>query len=163
MEEVIPETVSHQRNTILKRDCITHEKLLQYCNTYVILVEEVNMSKITLAQLGLIAKEQRGGRGIREVAAEIGISAATLSRIETGKQPDLETFSRLCKWLNLNPGEILGHSTSDPTTSIPGDGAFQNFSVQFRAPKTIQPETAKRLGELILAVHASIEREQTTP
>ena len=51
-----------------------------------------NMRKITIEQLGAELKQERGKRGLREVAAEIGISTATLSRIEAGRQPDLETF-----------------------------------------------------------------------
>ena len=114
------------------------------------------MRTTTLEQLGLEAKAQRGGRGIREVAEEVGVSAATLSRIESGKQPDLETFTKLCKWLNLNPGEVLGYSAQTSDVQVSG---FQTFSVHYRADKTLQPETAKRLGELILSVHATLERE----
>jgi DNA-binding Xre family transcriptional regulator len=114
------------------------------------------MKKITLEQLGLAAKDQRGGRGIREIANEVGISAATLSRIESGKQPDLDTFTKLCKWLNLNPGEVLGYTEQATNTPVQG---FQTVSVHYRADRTLQPETAKRLGELILAVHSALERE----
>ncbi len=117
------------------------------------------MKKITLEQLGLEAKNQRGGRGIREVATEIGISAATLSRIESGKQPDLDTFTKLCKWLNLNPGEILGYTTHPQDPQVSG---IQTISAHFRADKTLQAETAKRLGELILAINTALDNEYAT-
>ena len=32
-------------------------------------------------------------------AKQIGISKATLSRVENGKVPDLNTFSKIIKWL----------------------------------------------------------------
>lgn len=39
--------------------------------------------------------------GLREAAREIGISAATLSRIENGKTPDVETMGMICFWLEI--------------------------------------------------------------
>ena len=119
------------------------------------------MSKITLQQLGPLLKTQRGGRGIREAAQEIGISAATLSRVESGKQPDLETFSKLCQWLNIDAGEVLGcGSGTTVTTASPSAIAY---SVHYRAGKTMKPETAQHLGELILAVQCALENELAGP
>ena len=40
---------------------------------------------------------------LRDAAKQIGISAATLNRLELGKQiPDVETFYKCCKWVNVN-------------------------------------------------------------
>lgn len=49
--------------------------------------------------------------GLREAALEIGISAATLSRVECNRSIDLETFAKLCTWLEKTPNdffEIIG-------------------------------------------------------
>lgn len=35
-----------------------------------------------------------------EASKQIGVSKATLSRIENGKVPDVETFGRILIWLN---------------------------------------------------------------
>ena len=45
-----------------------------------------------------MAKEKRR-IGVREFSKEIGISFPTLSRIENGSLPDIETFFKLCKWM----------------------------------------------------------------
>lgn len=37
--------------------------------------------------------------GVREAAEKIGISAATLSRLENRKLPDIETYYKCCQWL----------------------------------------------------------------
>ena len=37
--------------------------------------------------------------GMRDCASQIGISASTLSRLETGKIPDIHTFIKVCTWL----------------------------------------------------------------
>ncbi len=116
------------------------------------------MSRITLEQLGPMLKEKRGNRGIRAVAAEIGTSAATLSRVESGKQPDLDTFAKICLWLGIDAGEVLGcampTSSAEETPAGFGPAVFAHF----RAEKTMNTETAQRLAELILAVQRAMEQ-----
>lgn len=45
----------------------------------------------------LITNEQP----IEKTLSQIGISRATLWRCETGTFPDLMTYAKLCKWLNI--------------------------------------------------------------
>lgn len=53
-------------------------------------------------------KNKRAGRGLREVAEEIGgVSYATLSRVEQGKIPDVNTFIRICKWMQVSSDEFI--------------------------------------------------------
>ncbi len=59
-------------------------------------------------QLAMLLKAKRGERGLREIAREIGnVSPATLSRIENGKMLDVETFLRICSWLEVNPQQFI--------------------------------------------------------
>ena len=52
--------------------------------------------------LASMIKTKRGKKGLRDTANEIGnVSSATLSRVEQGNLPDVETFIRLCKWLDV--------------------------------------------------------------
>jgi DNA-binding XRE family transcriptional regulator len=44
-------------------------------------------------------KALRGSRSLRDVAKEVGVSAATLSRVENGKQPSLDSFNKIGEWL----------------------------------------------------------------
>lgn len=44
---------------------------------------------------------RKPSRSLRDVAEETGISAATLSRIEREMMPDLETYIKLCRWLDV--------------------------------------------------------------
>lgn len=109
-----------------------------------------------MEELSLKLKQKRGNRGIREVANEIGISHATLSRIESGKQPDLETFTRICKWLEIDPNSILGFRKKQPVN--------QDSPVpvaHFRAQKTMNATTASHLAELILAVQKAASNKSS--
>ena len=46
--------------------------------------------------------------GLRAAAEEIGICAATLSRIESGCPPSLDVFRKLCLWGGWDANELLG-------------------------------------------------------
>ena len=110
------------------------------------------MARLTLEQLGPLVKDKRGSRGLRQVAAEMDISAATLSRVEAGKQPDLDSFTKICTWLAVDPGEVLGYKGSKAS-----GGTLESDHVvmlaHFKAGKTMSPKTAQHLGALILAIH----------
>ena len=43
---------------------------------------------------------------MREFAKKVGVSSATVARVESGKMPDVETFLKLCKYLKLNPMKL---------------------------------------------------------
>ena len=49
-----------------------------------------------------MSKEKRR-IGVRELAERIGVSASTVSRLEKGKVPDVDTFLRVCKWMGSSP------------------------------------------------------------
>lgn len=100
---------------------------------------------LPIEELGKLVVRKRGSRGIRAAAAEIEVSPATLSRVENGNLPDLATFAKICRWLDVDPARFLGVETSS-------DEAPKKRAVaHFRKKATVSPETAKSLGALILA------------
>ncbi len=114
------------------------------------------MANLTLSSLAPLLREKRGNRGIREIAGEIGISSATLSRVENGKTPDLDTFSKICKWLQLDPSEILDCKVQ----SQPDQSLKRNIpSVHLRADKNLSPKTAQALVEMILVAQKKISKK----
>src|SRR5579863_6949189 len=98
---------------------------------------------LRIEDLGRLIVAKRGSRGVRAAATDVGISSATLSRVENGQMPDLETFARMCKWLGRDPREFLGFEREEtgPPQAV----------VQFKKDRTVSRETAIALGELILA------------
>lgn len=42
-----------------------------------------------------------------EASEQIGISKATLSRLEKSKIPDVETLGKVCKWLGTEPNKYF--------------------------------------------------------
>ncbi|MET4388528.1 transcriptional regulator with XRE-family HTH domain [Bradyrhizobium sp. F1.4.3] len=104
-----------------------------------------------LENLGRRVKEKRGAQGIRAAAKEIGLSHATLSRVERGFLPDLENYKKICKWLGLDL-EVQ----SQPKKKSQAAGVAQ---VHFRKKPTSSPDTAQALAELILAAQRALLSE----
>ena len=93
-------------------------------------------------RLSRMVAEKRGSVGIRTTARQIGLSPATLSRIENGRLPDLDNFTRICRWLEVDPAHLLGF---DPETrSLPV------AAVNFRSQDALSGDTAAALQELIV-------------
>lgn len=103
------------------------------------------MPKISLETLGRLAAAKRDDLGVRAAAKEIGISAATLSRVERGYLPDLDTFGKICKWLEVDPGQVLGVKPSSSSTP--------KVAVHFKKQAALTPATAQALAQMVLAAH----------
>lgn len=105
---------------------------------------------MSIVKLGKLLMERRGNEGIREFARKLGVSPATLSRVENGKLPDLETFSKICDKLDLDPNDILqvGKKSSAPVSA---PTAPTTAHVHLRADAQQQPSAAQDLARLILA------------
>jgi transcriptional regulator with XRE-family HTH domain len=114
------------------------------------------MPRLTLATLGVRVKEKRGSRKLREVAKEIGISAATLMRVENGRMPDLGTFGKICKWLDIDPRPLLGLQSKLEAEEEP---PVYQVSAHLKLEKTPEPKTVNALAKMIL--HAAKMRRST--
>ena len=106
------------------------------------------MAKITLQTLGRKLADKRGSSGVRETAKEIGISHGTLSRLERGFLPDLDTFRKLCDWLDISPNDVLGFQAQ--AQQVP------NVAVHFRKKQALAPVTAHALAQMILAAQRAL-------
>jgi transcriptional regulator with XRE-family HTH domain len=105
---------------------------------------------LDIVEFGRLLAAKRGARGVRAAALEAEVSSSTYSRVENGHMPDLETFAKLCRWLDKDPAEFLGiEKNKDEATA-------GKAVVHFKKDKTVKPETAKALGDLILAAQAAI-------
>lgn len=110
--------------------------------------------KPSLDTLGSLIIEKRAELGVRAAAKEIGISASTLSRVENGYLPDLNNFRLICRWLDIDPNQILGFESTDNLNEEPTVA-----SVHFKKKKTISPDTGKALAEMIIRVQRALQAE----
>jgi len=120
-------------------------------------------TRLAVEKLAALIKAKRGKKGLRATASEVGeISASTLSRIEQGKMPDIDTFMRLCDWLEVTPeqffetdGEILQSDTQWPVLS-PTMSTTEAIEVHLRADRELDPETADALANMVKAAYNAI-------
>jgi transcriptional regulator with XRE-family HTH domain len=90
-------------------------------------------------------KNKRAEKGLRAVADEIGgVSAATLSRIEQGKIPDVDTFIRICKWLNVPTDTFI---LSDSKKKSPS--TKDQVVAHLRAERELSKDTVNMLIKMI--------------
>jgi transcriptional regulator with XRE-family HTH domain len=87
-------------------------------------------------------KAKRGNMGLRAVAEEIGgVSASTLSRIEQGNLPDIDTYFRICNWLGVST-DFFSFTNEVSNTS-------ELVVAHLRADKTLPSETSDALIKMI--------------
>lgn len=98
-----------------------------------------------MAKLGALLREKRSREhlSIRQAAEAAGVSFSTLSRIESGSQPDLATFLRLCRWLEVEPGELF---LKGPTR--PG-GTIQEVTRHLLADPALSTEAAEGILKIV--------------
>jgi len=99
-----------------------------------------------LEDLGRLVLEKRSKLelGIRGAAKEIGISHATLARVEKGFLPDLANYEKIRRWLGIEEKPVARQPT---VANVP--------QVHFRREKTATPATAAALARMILAAQAA--------
>lgn len=90
-------------------------------------------------------KLKRGKRGLREISEEMnGIGISTLSRIENGKIPDVETFLAICYWLGVSPNEFMKKSDENMAPD-----KIDEVEGHLRADQNLDPELAHVLAEFM--------------
>src|ERR1044072_5986162 len=76
-------------------------------------ISEDLMPARSLSNLGTLVRKKRGVYKRRETATDIGISAATLMRVESGRIPDVATFGNICNWLGVDAGSFFGAQSKE--------------------------------------------------
>lgn len=110
------------------------------------------MESVAIDEFAQRIQERRAGKGIREAAKEVGVSPSTLSRVENGKVPDLETFGKICHWLGDDPSIYLGLK--------PRASETPRAQVHFKKGAAIKQDSAKALSEMIMLAQKALLEEE---
>lgn len=79
------------------------------------------MSEINLYRFGrfLLSERHIIDMNIREFAEKLEVSPSTLSRIENGKTPNLNSFFKICRRLGANPMDfVINKRTTNDKVSL---------------------------------------------
>lgn len=96
------------------------------------------------------ARKERDGLTLAEAAVQIGLSPATLSRIEQAKYvPKYETLAKICEWLG-EPVDTYLEILTPPSAS--GD-TLSEIALHLRADKKLSKEAARELIDIITTLY----------
>lgn len=84
----------------------------------------------------------------KQVAAESGVSASTLTRMAQGRRPDVDGLAALSAWSGLTADNYV---RSEGRVSEPE--SLAQISTYLRSDKNLTPEAATALDELIKATY----------
>lgn len=104
-------------------------------------------SSLNTSLLSSMVRAHRGEKVLRDAAKEIGgISPSTLSRIEQGHVPDVDTFIKVCQWLG-EPTETFVIPANAQTGEV--NSGQQKIIAHLRAEKALSPKTVEMLVKVI--------------
>ena len=109
-------------------------------------------SSLDTKKFSEMIKSKRGAKGLRALATEIGVSASTLSRVEQGNLPDIDTYLKLCNWLEVSTDFF---TLCNKIENNPKMGAIAHL----RADKSLPEITAEALIQMINIAYASSKQE----
>ncbi|AEA44966.1 helix-turn-helix domain-containing protein [Fluviicola taffensis] len=108
-------------------------------------------SSIDTLKFSEMIKSKRGNTGLRQLSSEIMVSPSTLSRIEQGSLPDIETYLKICNWLEVSPEFFTVHSENRDEKNV--------VIAHLRADTSLPSATAEALIQMINIAYASVEKE----
>ncbi len=113
------------------------------------------VERLDIAQLGALLRERRGKLSLRKAAEDAGVSFSTFTRIEAGAQPDLTSFTLLCAWLGVSPGEFFTPVTVREVTPI--DEAIAHLASDPR----LEPEAARKIADFLRSMYDGLAKAPT--
>ena len=119
------------------------------------------MAQAKLGSLGKDVRKHRENKTLRDAARDIGISPATLMRVEAGRVPDVETYGKLCTWLGVDPGSYLGIKPASANISEDASPTHMVVSAHFKADRLPDPNTVTALASMIMFAVKS-QRQKST-
>lgn len=116
-------------------------------------------SPIDASELATRVKARRRELGIslRAAAAEVGVSAATLSRVERGDYlPDRDNLFRLLRWVGAPVVEPSGPAEPHP----PGAATMEAIELHLRADKDLTAADADTIAQMVRLAYERLRRSE---
>ena len=92
----------------------------------------------------------------KDVAAQSGVSASTLTRLSQGRQPDVNSLAALTAWLGMSADHFMRPETVDEFGAA---GPLAQISSIIHRDPYLNPEGAVALEELIRATYARLRTD----
>jgi transcriptional regulator with XRE-family HTH domain len=90
----------------------------------------------------------------KQVAAESGVSASTLTRMAQGARPDVDGLAALAAWSGLDADDYIRSAEGERPAPEP----LAMISTYLRSDRNLTPEAATALDELIKATYERLRK-----
>jgi transcriptional regulator with XRE-family HTH domain len=87
----------------------------------------------------------------KQVAAQVGISQSTLTRLAQGKRPDIDSLAALVDWAGLRADDFVIRVHGEAQ-----DAPLAMISTYLRADKNLSPEAAEALDTVIKTTYKAL-------
>jgi transcriptional regulator with XRE-family HTH domain len=92
----------------------------------------------------------------KDVAAESGVSASTLTRMAQGKRPDLDGLAALVAWSGLDADDFVRTSGDQ---GKPDAEPLALIATYLRSDKNLSPDSAKAIEQMVRAAYESMREK----
>ena len=125
-------------------------------------LQESRTDRFDVAALHAAMDSERRTRRLtwKDVAAQSGVSASTLTRLSQGRQPDVNSLAALTAWLGMSADHFMRAEAIDQFGAA--SPLAQISSIIHRDPH-LNREGAVALEELIRATYARLRTDRNEP
>ena len=125
------------------------------------MISRVKSKKISpqgfdVAALHAALDTERGARHLtwKDVAAQSGVSASTLTRLSQGRRPDVDSLAALIHWLGLSADTFM----SKPARRFGAASPITRISTILREDPELDASGATALEEIIKASYSRLKK-----
>ena len=94
----------------------------------------------------------------RQVAAQAGVGASTLSRLAQGNRPDVDSFAALVHWLGMSADQFMRHPEAEGGPAHEATLPAQAMASLLRADKNLDPDSAAAIDDILQAAMRLAEK-----
>ena len=119
-------------------------------------------SRFDVAALHAAMDSERRSRRLtwKDVAAESGISASTLTRLSQGRQPDVNSLAALTAWLGMSADHFM---RTERVNQFGTASPLAQISTIIHCDPHLNSESATALEEMIKATYARLRTDKDEP
>lgn len=112
------------------------------------------VERLDVTQLGLMLREHRGDLSLRKAAEAAGVSFSTFTRVESGSQPDLSSFTALCAWMGVPPSRFFV-----PTAERESE-PLDDVIFHLRNDPRLDPEASASIASILRQMYSNLAKQQ---
>ena len=123
---------------------------------------ETRTNRFDVSALHAALDSERRSRRLawKDVAAESGVSASTLTRLSQGRRPDVDSLAALTTWLGMSADHFMRRERVE---QFGGASPLAQISSILHRDPHLNPEGSAALEELIRATYSRLRTDSDDP